>query len=580
MYFDALTMAAVADELRTQILGGRVQTVLLPDDLSIGMEVYAHGERRYLLASAHPEHARVHLAGEKLRRGVETPSPLLLLLRKYIHGGRVAAIEQPPFERALHVAVQHPEGNTTLIVEVMGRYSNIVLVAEENLILDSVKRVGPEMSRYRIILPQHFYVPPPPQSKLDPTDVTELRLRDLLSDASPESPLWRALVAGVRGVSPLVAREVVYRAMGDAEAAVSQMTRITPLLDALQEMLMPVWEHCWQPGIVKRGEELVAFAPYPLNQYGGWEAVESISQAVEAYYGQMVGEDAYAAAKRGTREAIFRARDRVRRKQEALQRSNVSQAQVEELRLKGEMILAYAHGIEPGQRKLTAPVGPDEPSLLIELDPTISPVENAQRYFEKYKKAKSAAEEIPPLLRRAELELRYLDQLETDLALAANRPEIQEVEASLAEAGYVREKRRRRKMKQTFPPKVGGDRGGARARSEPLAVTSEDGLLILVGKNSRQNYEVTFRQAAPHDLWLHVRGVPGAHVVVKAGGRDVSETTLRQAAQLAAYYSQARGSARVAVDYTERRHVRPIKGAGPGLVTYTQEKTIRVEPSK
>jgi predicted ribosome quality control (RQC) complex YloA/Tae2 family protein len=562
MYFDALTMAAVADELRAHILGGRVQQVLLPNDLSVGMEVYAHGERRYLLASAHPEHARLHLAGEKLRRGVEKTTPLLLLLRKYVRGGRIAAIEQPPFERVLHIGMQHPEGNTTLIVEVMGRYSNIVLVAEEGLILECIKRVGPEMSRYRSILPQHLYIPPPPQSKLDPTDVTELRLRDILSDASPESPIWRALVASIGGVSPLMAREVAYRAMGEAEAAVSQVTRITPLLDAFQEMLMLVWEHRWQPTVVKRDERLVAFAPYPLTQYGDCEEVESISQAVEAYYGQVVGEDAYAVAKRRVREAILRAREKVRRKQEALQRSRVSQARVEELRRQGEMILAYAHRIEPGQRELTAPVGPDEPPLLIKLDPTISPVENAQRYFKRYKKAKSGAGEIPALLQRAELEMRYLDQLETDLDLAANRPEIQEVEASLAEAGYVREKRRRRKM----------------ARSQPLAVKSQDGLLILVGKNSRQNEEVTFRRAAPRDLWLHVRDAPGAHVIVKTGGREVPEATLRQAAQLAAYYSQARGSAHVDVAYTERRYVRPIKGAGPGLVTYAQEKTIRVAP--
>jgi len=189
-------------------------------------------------------------------------------------------------------------------------------------------------------------------------------------------------------------------------------------------------------------------------------------------------------------------------------------------------------------------------------------VENAQRYFKRYRKAKSAAGEIPALLRQAGLEMRYLDQLETDLALAANRPEIREVEACLAKAGYIREKRGRRKV----------------GRSQPLAVNSQDGLLILVGKNSRQNEEVTFRRAAPHDLWLHVRGAPGAHVIVKTGRREVPEATLRQAAQLAAYYSQARGSARVDVAYTERRYVRPIKGAGPGLVTYTQERTIRVAP--
>jgi predicted ribosome quality control (RQC) complex YloA/Tae2 family protein len=361
-----------------------------------------------------------------------------------------------------------------------------------------------------------------------------------------------------------MAREVVHRAMGDAETTISQVIKFSPLLEAFQEMLMPVWEHRWQPSIVRRNERLVAFAPYPLTQYGDWEEVESISQAVEAYYRQMVGEDAYAAAKRKAREAILRARKRVRRRQKALERARVSQAQVEELRRKGEMILAYAHRIEPGQRELAAPVGPGEALLLIELDPRLSPVENAQRYFERYKKAKSAAEEIPALLQQAELEMRYLDQLETDLDLAANWPEIREVEACLAEAGYIREERRKQKV----------------GRSRPLEVKSQDGLLILVGRNSRQNEEITFRRAGPNDLWLHARGVPGAHVIVKTGGRGVPEATLRQAAQLAAYYSQVRDSACVAVDYTERRYVRPIKGAGPGLVTYTRERTIRVAPRK
>ena len=219
--------------------------------------------------------------GEAAAWGGETYAAPTSLIRKYVRGGRIVAIEQPPFERVLHIGTQHPESNTTLIVEVMGRYSNIVLVAEEGLILECIKRVGPEKSRYRSMLPRHLYVPPPPQPKLDPTDVTELRLRDILSDASPESPIWRALVEGIGGVSPLMAREVVHRAMGDAEAAISQMAKISPSLEAFQEMLMPVWEHCWQPSIVKRNERLVAFAPYPLTQYDDWEEVDSISQAVE-----------------------------------------------------------------------------------------------------------------------------------------------------------------------------------------------------------------------------------------------------------------------------------------------------------
>ena len=552
-------MAAVADELREKILGGRVQKVLLPDDLSVGLEVYSRGKRHYLLASAHPQHARVHLVGERLRRGVEKPTPFLLLLRKYVRHGRIAAIEQPSLERVLRIAVEHPQGNTTLVIEVMGRHSNIVLVAADSIILDSVKRIGPDLSRYRTILPQRPYVPPPPQAKLDPTDVTELRLREMLSAVPPDEPLWRALVRGIRGVSPLMAREVAYRAMGDAEALASQVTAISPLLDVFREMLIPIWEHHWQPTVVRSDDRLLAFAPYPLTQFGTYEEVASISQAVEAYYRQVIGEDAYAAAKEGVRKAIAEAKERLRRRQESLRRALIPADKVEELRLKGEMILAYAHRIAPGQRKLVV----EQPPLSIELDPSLSPVENARAYFREYKKAKRAAEEIPALLERAELEMRYLDQLEADLDLAANWPEIEEVKAALAEAGFVRGERRRRKV----------------GRSKPLAFRSSDGLLILVGKNSRQNEEITFRRAAPDDLWLHARGVPGAHVVVKAEGKEVPQATLRQAAQLAAYYSRARGEAKVAVDYTLRRHVRRIKGARPGMVTYRYEKTIVVEPA-
>ena len=561
MYFDAFTIAALADELKEKLAGGRVQKVLLHDELSVGLEVYAHRERRYLLASAHPQYARIHLASEKLRRGVEKPTPLLLLLRKYVRGGRITSIDQPPWERILRIGFEHPQGNTALVIEVMGRYSNIVLVSARGLILESIKRIGPGMSRYRTILPQRLYVPPPPSKKLDPADVTELRLRKLLA-AHPEEPVWLSLVRGIFGISPLLAREVAYRATGNAEILASQVGRISPLLDAFQEMLMMAWDHRWQPTLAREGDRILAFAPYPLTQYGHWEEMESISLAVEAYFQQMVGRDAYAAAKRGARKAIAEARGRLERKREALRRSLVSRKEVEELRRKGELILAYAHRLKPGQRRLRASFEPGKPPLTIELDPRLSPVENAKVYFERYEKAKGAAQEVPIQLRKAELELAYLDQLETDLELASNWPEIEEVKEALIEAGYLQ-----RERKQPGP-----------MRSKPLSLHSPDGFTILVGRSSHQNDEITFQKASPDDLWLHAKGVPGAHVIIKSGGQEVPQSTLRRAAELAAYYSKARKAARVAVDYTKRRYVHRIKGAGPGLVTYRNEKTIYVEP--
>jgi predicted ribosome quality control (RQC) complex YloA/Tae2 family protein len=563
MYFDALTMAAVAGELREKILGGRVQKVLLPAPLSLGLEIYAHQERHYLLASAHAQAARVHLAGTKLRRGVETATPLLLLLRKYARGAYIERLEQPPFERVLHIGLDHHEhGCTTLVVEVMGRYSNIVLVDAGGMVMECIKRVGPEMSRYRTILPGQPYRPPPPQDKLAPSDLTELRLRHIVEALPPDVPLWQGLVRGLKGVSPLLAQEMSFRATGRRDTLVGEVEKMSPLLAAIGDLLSLLESGHWQPSVVREEGEIAVFAPYPLTHREGHEPLDSISQAVEGYYADMAGEEPYGFLRQSLRQAIARGRERQQKKRRALERSLVAREEVETLRQKGEWILAYATQIAPGQAELVVELEPGQPSLTIALDPHSSPVENAQRYFKDYRKAKDGAEEIPALLAQVEWELRYLDQLEADLEMASTQPEVQEVRRALGEAGYLKGEKRRRR-----PP-----------RSQPLTFRSPDGLTILVGKNSRQNEEVTFRRASAGDLWLHARGVPGAHVIIKSGGQEVPEATLHQAAGLAAYYSQDRGATQVAVDYTQRRHVRRVRGARPGLVTYDHEQTLHVTP--
>jgi predicted ribosome quality control (RQC) complex YloA/Tae2 family protein len=563
MYFDALTMAAVADELREKILGGRVQKVLLPAPLSLGLEIYAHRERHYLLASAHAQAARVHLAGTKLRRGVEAATPLLLLLRKYARGAHIDRLEQPPFERVLRIGLDHHEhGCTTLVFEVMGRHSNIVLLDAGGVVMECVKRIGPEMSRYRTILPGQPYRPPPPQEKLPPGDLTELRLRYIVQALPPDVPLWRGLVQGLKGVSPLLAQEVAFRATGRTGTLAGEVERMSPLLAAIGDLLSLLESGHWQPSVVREEGEIAVFAPYPLTHRERHEFLDSISQAVEGYYAGAVGEERYGFLRQSLRQAIAKGRERQQKKRGALQRSLAAREEIETLRQKGEWILAYATQIAQGQAELVVELGPGQPSLTITLDPRSSPVENAQRYFKDYRKAKAAADEVPALLEQVEWELRYLDQLETDLELASTQPEVQEVRLALSEAGYLKGEKRRRR-----PP-----------RSQPLTLRSPDGLTILVGKNSRQNEEVTFRRASAGDLWLHARGVPGAHVIIRSGRQKVPEATLRQAAGLAAYYSQAREATRVAVDYTQRRHVRRVKGARPGLVTYDHEQTIHVTP--
>jgi predicted ribosome quality control (RQC) complex YloA/Tae2 family protein len=533
MFYDALTMACVADELRQTILHGRVQQVLL------------------LLTS------------EKLRRGVDKDTSLLQLLRKYARGAIVSAIRQPPFERIVRLELDHPEwGCSELIVEVMGRHSNVMLVDAGGRVLDAVKRVGPHLSPTRPILPGQDYTPPPPQSKLPPSALTEHRLREILGAHEAQTQVWRALVAGLRGTSPLLAREISFRALGQPRATIAQVERLTPLLDTVRELLSPLSDGRWQPTVVLEGGQPVVYAPYPLTHRGEPQPMPTVCEAIEITIAAAGSADPYAGAKRALREAIASARARTERRQNALQVSMRQVAEIEQLRERGEWILSYAHTIEPGQKELVAETHDGEVRI-IPLDPAKSAVENAQAYFARYRKAQRAAEGGPARLEVVNLALRDLEQLETDLDLAANRPEIDEVRAALVEAGHLKAKRGK-------VPKSG--------RSQPLSLTIAGGFRILVGRNSRQNDEVTFRRAKSDDWWFHARGVPGSHVIVFPEGRKLPPETIRQAAELAAYFSRSRAETKVLVDYTRRRYVRRIPRAAPGLVTYRREQSIRVEP--
>ena len=564
MYFDALTMAAVVEELEAQALGGRVQEVLLVDELTLGLEVYTPPRRQYVVMSAHPQWARVHVTTEKLRRGVETPSPLLLLMRKYVREARLTSVRQVPHERILKLGLAHPEhGETTFVVEVMGRHSNLVLLDADDIILECIKRIGSDINRYRTVLPRQPYLPPPPQEKLPPEELTELRLRDLIvTSPEGESPLWRALVAGIRAVSPLLARELVFRAYGQADLALQDVKLVGPLLEQFRLVVWPETRGAWEPCVALKQSEVTAFAPYALRHLGQYELVPGIGQAVERYFKAQTSRDPYAVAKERVRAILEGVRKQLERKRRALERSLQPATQIGALRTAGEVLLAYGAQVQPGQTLLRAEWTHGEPPVEVSLDPTLTPAENAQKYFDRYHRVRKATQGVPPLLEETAVSEQFLRQLLTDLDLASNQPEIEDIRLALEEAGYVKTTRRRSKA----------------GRAKPLAVQSAEGFTIWVGKNSRQNEVVTFKLAASSDLWFHARGVPGSHVVVRSAGKSVSQTTRLQAAQLAAYYSAARGDSHVAVDCTERRHVRRIKGAAPGLVTYSHETTLQVVP--
>ncbi|MBX5451677.1 MAG: NFACT family protein, partial [Thermogemmatispora sp.] len=488
-------------------------------------------------------------------------------------------------------------------------------------------------NRYRVIMPNVPYVPPPPQQRhfagqllprLEPTTVTAAQLAIIpgneggeLTPAQGEAlkasrrgkeeapKLWQLLVRHLLGFSPLLAREAVYRALGDSEAGLElSQEQWEELAWNIRDLAALYDTHRWHPQLVERLEVAsvaegeaeeratpVAFAPYVLEQYSALDGVRiresaSINILIDDFYARSEWLDALESRRAPLRKLLQSLIERCRRRAAALAEEQQALAEAENYRRQGELLLTFQQEIAPGQTRVSLPdlfaadaLQDDLPKVTIELDPRLDAVGNANRLFARYQKMRRAAALLPEQIERNQAELATLEQLLTDLTLAETPEEIELVKAEIQAAGYLHEQKGSPEQTKTGKRKAGRGKAVPSGGGVPLYIQSRDGFTILVGRNSRQNEEVTFRQASGNDIWLHARGVPGAHVIIKAAGRQVPQSTLEQAASLAAYYSQARGSSSVPVDYTLQRYVRHMKGGGPGMVVYDHERTIYARPS-
>jgi predicted ribosome quality control (RQC) complex YloA/Tae2 family protein len=568
MNFDSLTALAVRRQLTTALLDGRVQRTILPDQSSLGLEIYANGAAHQLLLCAEPGRARAHLVESKLKRGVDGPSPLLLLLRKYVRGSRLTRIHQPPLERILtfefsyYLSDSDETGSVTLILETIGRQSNLILIDSAGRIMDSHRRVGPGMSRYRQIVPHLDYVSPPPVARPPPADLTPTDLQ-VLATAKPTDPAWRILLDAAAGVSPLLARECVHRAGLPPLHPAAEVADWDPPLAALQDIVAAVESGPPQAWIALLDGLPAAYAPYELTHYADREMRPSISVAITEFVSASGAPTLVADSdlRRALRRRLAEARRRAGAKLVALRRSADQGREADLLRESGELLLAHQTEIPPGASEI------ELNSIAIALNPRLTPVQNAGAYFKSYKSARTAAERTPLRLRKVELDLEFIEQTELDLTLAATDPELRAIEEVLAKTttdAVPAKRSRRRRRSAAAPP-------GPRE-------FDLDGFTVLVGRNATQNHAITFRRALPDDLWLHARGIPGAHVILRLAGQVVPDSILTAAAGIAAFYSRAAADRHVEVDVTARKNVRPIRGAGPGQVTYRQERTFRVPP--
>ena len=572
MNIDTFSAAALADELRLAVMGGRVQNIVQITPLSYGLEIFSLRQRRYLFLSADPQAARLHLQAQKPRRGTDKETPLFQLFRKYLKNGFLMSVEQPHMERIILLHFSGQAGETSLIVEMLGTRSNLIFTGAEGRILHLARPAPSQSNRTRVLLPGHPYRLPQPQNKLTANALTIEVLRDVVARAPEENLLSRTLVTRLAGLSPLIAREIVYRAYQDETLKVGQAPDLPRLLAAIGEVFDAFKTRDWQPHVAfDENERVKYFAPIALTHLPHAEAVESISAAIEAHFSSLLesGDDAYHAARFPIKLAIEQAQKRVARRMKELAKDEARLEAPDVYQHKGEAILAYSYQVSPGQTILEAP-WTGETLLTVELDPALSPSENAQRYFARYQKAKRAATIIPKQRQTAQQELEYLDQLSLDLQMAETRPEIDAVATALQRAGFGKD------FKQTFKREV--KKKALPAASQPRQFLSPDGFVVWVGRSAEQNHELTFGRANPDDIWLHARGVPGSHVIISSPDGPPPKSTIEWAAGLAAYYSKAKKAGRAIVSYTRKKYVRPIKGAPPGLVRIRNESTVRVAP--
>lgn len=550
MPLDALALACVVHELRQATIPARIQQALLSTERTVALELYAAGQRRYLLMHVQGPDCWLTATEAKPRRGDRQTSSFLELLRKYARGGRLTVLHQPdPTERIVVLHVEHPQhGATRLWLELTGRQSNLLLVGNEDRLMGQLhpgSRRAP-----RSLRPGHAYSPPPRPARLSPLTCTaEQAAEALRGDETPEAA--QALTRAFAGVGPVQAREIAWRVTGRVEARTAELDA-EALIRTLRALWQPVTTGRWAPSLVQRPGQAPILAPFALRHVPQAQPLSSLHAAVAERIPSDPYRDARLALQRRIRKALAQGQRRLR----ATRQDMPADGAAERLRLQGHWLLALQHSVTPGQRTLTVP---DESGMEIRLQPPLAPVQQAEQMFKRARKMDRAARILPERLQQVRRDLAYLAQLELDLATAANRTEIEAVRGALETSGLAKSPAVARRPAPA-PRAVGG----------PRRFACPEGFSILVGRNARQNAQLTFKQATPRDLWLHVKEAPGSHVVIRAGGQPVSPDTLRAAAQLAAFYSQRRGESDVPVIVAEKRHVLSLARGRPGQVRLRQ----------
>ncbi|GGM20967.1 hypothetical protein GCM10011351_03510 [Paraliobacillus quinghaiensis] len=557
MAFDGVVTRATTHELQQQLTSGRIMKIYQPTQTELVFTIRAQGKNNSLLLSAHPSYSRFHLTKDTYQNPTEPPM-FCMLLRKHLVGSFIKGIEQYENERIVTFSVKGKneigdETEKTLVIEIMGKHSNILLIDQEKgHILDSIKHVSPAQNRHRTILPGQAYVLPPDQGKINPitTDSETFRKKMDLNAGK----LDQQIVQTFMGVSPLLAKEIVARA---------HLGSLEKYEEAFKEIQATLQDHKYQPTIYQEPKE--DFYVLPLTQLSEKEVFPTVSEMLDTFYSGKAERDRVKQQAGDLLRFLKNEREKNVRKIKKQEQTLKKAEKAAMYQRNGELLTANMHAVKQGDKQATVInyYDPDQKEITIELNPNKTPSENAQSYFKTYQKLKKSKQMVIREIEKAKLEITYLDELIQQIG-EARVEDIEEIREELREQGYLKTKEKhRKKPKKSKKP-------------EPEKFVSSNGTPILVGKNNKQNEYVTTRLAAQNEIWLHTKDIPGSHVIIR--DTDPDAETLAEAAQLAALFSKAKASSSVPVDYTRIRHVKKPNGAKPGYVTYDNQKTLFITP--
>lgn len=572
MALDALAIRCLTDEIKNSVSGGRIDKIYQPERDEIVLHIRTFTESFSLVLCASSAHPRIHFTTAKKQNPMTAPL-FCMLLRKHLGSAKITDVRQVGFERIIIIDAEGYDelGDLTvkhLIIEIMGRHSNIILTNSDMKIIDSVKHVDITVSSVRQVLPGITYEPPPAQDKLPLTDFD-----GNLPPMQPAATVSKGLMSAISGISPLTAREIVYEAYGVADMHTMELTDTQPLEKALLAMKQRVTENRFSPCIIKdeAAMKIVDFSAVEIKQYENLMNIipcESMNSVIDGFYSQR---DALERMKQKTADIsklVHTILERCYKKELILTQTIKDSEKKDTYKIYGDLINANIYAISDGAKsaELYNFYSSDSEKITIALDPSLTAAQNAQRYYKKYAKAKTAEIEAADQLRQNHIQIDYLESILAAMENCSSEADINAIRKELADEGYL--KKSNKKTQKT-------------TASKPLHFISPDGFDIYVGKNNTQNDMLTLKLANSSDIWFHTKQIHGCHTIIKLGiDKDVPETTLRMAAELAAYYSKGRESNQVPVDYTTIKNVKKPAGAKPGMVIYDNYNTVYVTPKK